>query len=101
MIEIIILVIPVALVFYLIGKWLKESVKKDEAKEKERNIAQKQSAPEKEHHIFNIILIIMLAIIGLWFLASVITDFGRSGNRRCDGATEEECRVIEAIEGSR
>jgi len=45
----ILLVIPVAIAFYLIGKWLNESVKRDEEKEQKRKTEGPQTVPIREN----------------------------------------------------
>jgi H+/gluconate symporter-like permease len=102
----ILLVIPVAIIFYLIGKWLKESVKRDEEKEKMKvptiSVQKNESANKQTlTFIFDIILFILIAAVGLYIAISFVTDLGSGHSSRCSGATEKECEAIEAVEGSR
>jgi uncharacterized protein (UPF0333 family) len=72
------LVIPVAIIFYLIGRWLTESVKRDEEKEKIKALTtpvQKNKSPDKSlaFEIFNIVITVLAVIAGVYFVIAAIT----------------------------
>jgi len=92
-----ILIIPVVLAFYFIGKWLKESEKRDDEKrkrEEEKNsklppvIKSESSFQKIITPLFNVVITIVLIFVVLYFvvgfIASSPSPYGDCGDYGCE-----------------